>query len=133
MSDFEQHEQLKRDFISEYEGDVLTMAQAARKIGKSRTTIWNWRQDDSNFDEAVEEAKKRQNMMRLDAVEDSVFKQIMEGDAAASVIIFWLKNLGKGKWRDSHQIEGKHEIEHSGDLDITELHELADKYEQDDA
>jgi len=123
MPNFDNFDDKKRKFLEAYSTKVITKEKAARSAGYTRQTIWNWQQNDPEFDEAVKQAKEKQEEMRLEAVEDSVFKQIMEGKAAASVIIFVLKNLGKGKWLDSHQIEGKHEIEHKGGLTLTELHE----------
>jgi len=123
MPNFDNFDDLKKEFLEIYSKEVITKKKAAKSVGRTRQTIWNWEQDDPEFAEAVEEAKSKQEDLRLEAVEDSVFKQIMEGKAAASVIIFVLKNLGKGKWLDSHQIEGKHEIKHKGGLTLTELHE----------
>jgi len=125
---------LKKDFLEAYSTEVLTKEKASAKVGRTSQTIRNWQQDDPEFDDAVEKAQSEQEDLRLQKIEDSVFQQIMKGEAAASLTIFFLKNLGNGKWLDSKVIEEQFEgeIEHKGGFDIRDLHDLADQYKSED-
>ena len=91
---------IKKRFLEVYSGKVITMEKAARKAGRDASQIWRWRQKDPEFDTMVQSAKRLQSEKRVDKVEDSLFKRIIEGDAAASETIFWLKNQDPSGWSD---------------------------------
>lgn len=86
------NEDLKKEFIQELKSGVKSIKKAASNIGRAHNTVWKWRQKDEEFDRKVREAKKTQKELRSELVKDSVFKRIMNGEASASVTIFWLKN-----------------------------------------
>ena len=86
------NEELKKRFLEILQNEITTIKAAARKIGRAENTLWKWRQGDEEFDKAVREAKQNQRNMRAERVKDAVFKRIMDGEAAASTTIFWLKN-----------------------------------------
>jgi len=96
----EKKERVKKEFLDYYESNITTIKKAAAEVGRSVSTIWRYRKDDEWFDEKVREAAELQDEKRGDVVEDAVFKQIMEGDASAALIIFWLKNRMPERWRD---------------------------------
>ena len=88
----EKMKEVKKEFLDYLENNVTTIKNAAREVGKSEATIWRWRQDDEGFDRDVERAKKRQDTLRGEKLKDSLFKRAMQGEAAASEVIFALKN-----------------------------------------
>lgn len=104
---------LKEEFLELIETEPITIKKAADRVGRSEPTIWRWRQDDERFDERVIEAlKMQQRSLRVSAVEDAVFEQIINGDAAAGLTKFWLKANGGEKWS---QADRKHlEIDNTG-------------------
>lgn len=99
------NEQLKREYLKMLRNEIISYAEAARKINRSRTTVWNWQQADPEFDEKVKQAQKNQDDHRVKAVEDSLFKRLIKGDAAASETIFFLKNRRPDRWRDTPETQ----------------------------
>ena len=97
----EKMQSIKKEFLEYLENNVTTLKKAAKQVGKSEPTIWRWRKNDEEFDEAVEEAKAEQDRKRLERVEDSMFKRIINGGASASEVIFWLKNRGRHRWSNN--------------------------------
>lgn len=81
------------------------ITMACDSAGISRQTFYNWKEDDANFKEIVENIDE----YLVDFAEHSLFKQIREGNTPAT--IFYLKTKG----RTRGYIE-KQEIDHrSGD------------------
>lgn len=69
-------------------GDVTTICD---RIGISRQTFYKWRQNDPEFDAAVNDINER----ALDFVESQMFKGIKEGNA--KLIMFYLMNKGRAR------------------------------------
>ena len=61
------------------------------KIGISRFTFYRWRDEDSEFNAAVEEINER----TIDTVESQMLKGIQDGNAR--LIIFFLSTKGRGR------------------------------------
>ena len=80
-----------------------TQGYICKALGVSRWTIQRWRQKDLAFAEKEEAIKN----IRLEAVEDSLFAQALDGNTTAC--IFWLKNRAPEKWRDVQRLE--HDVE----------------------
>ena len=80
-----------------------TQGYICKALGISRWTIQRWRKKDEDF-ATKEEAIKN---IRLEAVEDSLFAQALDGNTTAC--IFWLKNRAPDKWRDVQRLE--HDVE----------------------
>ena len=91
---------IKKDFLDRLSSKVITIEKASKKAGRDPSQIWRWRQEDAEFDNLVQEAKRVQSEQRLNKVEDSLFKRIVKGDAAASETIFYLKNKDPAGWSD---------------------------------
>lgn len=115
---------IKKEFLAYFRGKkgpgAITLARAAKKAGREvapgryanlgRATIARWRNRDEKFDQKVRAAKQRQRHLRVQAVEEAVFKQIIEGNAAASLAIFYLINRAPEEWKDKsevHQLLGE--------------------------
>lgn len=79
------------------------VAVAARKLGCSRTTIYDRIEKSPAVREALEEARD----YTLDTAESSLFRAIENGEAWA--VCFYLKTQGKGRGYVERQ-----EVEHSG-------------------
>ena len=110
MNDEKDRDQIKEDFIEEVDGNVsATLKGAAKVAGVSYRTILRWRNSDPEFDKRVEKAISSRDHERVSVIEDKIFKRIFEGDAAASVTIFWLK-ANSEKYRNAdkriHEEEG---------------------------
>ena len=88
----EKNQSLKKRFVDFLENNITTLKKAGQEIGRSESTVWKWRQKDKEFDRRVRSAKESQRDLRAERVKDAVFKRIMDGEAAASTTIFWLKN-----------------------------------------
>ena len=101
---------IKADFLEKIQDPLMSKETAAVHCGSSVMSIWRMRQEDSDFDAAVCEIHSEADKKRLEMVEDSLFKRIVEGKAAASETLFWLMNRGASKWQDKrfiqHTVEG---------------------------
>ena len=80
-----------------------TRAEAAEAAKTTTTTIWRWAKEDEEFAKAVEIALES----RITVVEDALYKDATSesGNQRTIAKIFWLKNRGRGKWRDKQDIE----------------------------
>lgn len=96
-----------------------TQGYICKALGISRWTIQRWRKREPEW-AAKEEAIKN---IRLEAVEDSLFAQALDGNTTAC--IFWLKNRAPEKWRDVQRLEH--------DVEPVSLAEMVQKMEQNKA
>lgn len=90
-----------------------TRAAATEAANTCTSTVWNWRQRDEEFKKAEQIALES----RVDVVVDELYlnaageeykdkvgnKHKRRGNVIAQ--IFYLKNRGKGKWKDKSEIE----------------------------
>ncbi len=91
----------KKAFLELYRTASVSLQEAAqRACGVDQSTVWRWRQADPEFDAEVNKAISMVDEIRYVAVEDAAFRQILRGEAAPAVIIFWLKNRAPHRWRD---------------------------------
>lgn len=99
-------QRVKNSLLELLHEEAITLSAACQRIGKDRSTIYRWQQQDEEFNEELQETLEGiQREHRVEAVEASVFQRVVTGDASAAVTIFWLKN--KAGWTDErqHQIE----------------------------
>lgn len=104
---------IKRAYIQSLKNGT-TRKKAYEAAGVTSTTIWEWEKQDEQFAKDVETALDS----RIKIVEDALLnnavgkgeytnkegkKIIDRGNVIAQ--IFYLKNRGKGKWRDKQDIE----------------------------
>lgn len=97
--------------------------KSCQACGIGTTTFWKWKQDDPNFKADLESALES----RISVVEDSLYRLavgrqkrdkdgepvfdkqgnpiLLQSNGQVVALIFWLKNRGKGQWRDKHDIE----------------------------
>jgi transposase-like protein len=95
-------EWLKPDGLILIEGwarDGLTDEQIAHNIGIRRETLWSWRKQFPNIDNALKKTKEVVDRQ----VENALFKKACEGDTTA--MIFWLKNRRPNDWRDKRETQ----------------------------
>jgi AcrR family transcriptional regulator len=104
----EQKKRIKEAFLKSLNNGV-TLDKAAESAGVTRATIWNWRNIDEEFNNAINETINS----RTQTMEDALFQSGVKGNVVAQ--IFWLKNRSKGRWKD------KQEIEHSGKIELNNL------------
>ncbi len=91
----------KKKLLELYRTASVSLKEAAqRACGVDQSTIWRWRQADPEFDAEVNKAISMVDEIRYVAVEDATFNQIVRGEAAPAVVIFWLKNRAPHRWRD---------------------------------
>ena len=83
------------------------LAQAARVLGCTRSTVGNYMESFATVKAAFEEA----NETTIDFVESQLLKNVNRGDTAS--IIFFLKTKGKKRGYVERQ-----EIEHGGTLQV---------------
>ena len=106
---------IKRAYILSLSKGV-TRKEAAEAAGVSCYTIWNWAKQDKEFENEINNALES----RIKVVEDALLnnavgrgeytnkegkKIIDRGNVIAQ--IFYLKNRGKGKWKDKQEMEIK--------------------------
>lgn len=77
----------------------LTDEEAAKKIGISRKTLFNWRKASSRIENAISLGKQFVDTQ----VENALLKAAFNGNVTA--MIFWLKNRKYDKWSDRQNIE----------------------------
>lgn len=77
--------------------DGLTDEQIAHNMGIRRETLWSWRKQFPNLDNALKKTKEIVDRQ----VENALFKKACEGDTTA--MIFWLKNRRPNDWRDKRE------------------------------
>jgi len=100
----------KEGFLKNLEGGV-SILKASKAAGIDYKTIWNWRNDDPEFDTKITAILDSRIMI----VEDALFLNAAKGNLGAQ--IFWLKNRSQGRWKD--KTEQEVEVNHKG-LDYEE-------------
>lgn len=84
--------QLMNDFLVAFEKTLGVVSPAADMIGVRRSTIYRWREQYPEFDEACREISET----AIDFVETKMFKKIDRSDKGSeSLMIFYLKTKGK--------------------------------------
>ena len=79
--------------------DGLTYEQISHNMGIDTSTLWDWRNKDSNISNAI---KKGREVVDFE-VENALLKNALDGNVTAQ--IFWLKNRKKNEWREKVEIE----------------------------
>lgn len=79
------------------------VAMAARAVGVSRRTVYNWREKDQELAEAMDEARAFAD----DVVVRRLFDMTTENVTAC---IWWLKNRRPNEWRDRQEMIAKHDV-----------------------
>ena len=104
-------EEMKKKFLETLKGEIAcgNVTVACDRLGYSRSTIYQWREEDAEFerewDDIVLECKERLG----DEAENVLRKLVLKENVAA--VIFTLKNLKQKKWKD----RTLHEIDDSKD------------------
>ncbi len=81
----------KKETLDILKSSMGNVSAACEKVGISRATFYLWRQEDSEFDEAVNEINER----TLDFVESCLMQGIKNGNA--KLIMFYLVNRGRNR------------------------------------
>ena len=79
--------------------DGLTDEQIAKKIGISRKTLNDWK---NNYSDICDTLKKGKEVVDYQ-VENALLSSALDGNTTAQ--IFWLKNRRPDKWRDKQKEE----------------------------
>jgi len=102
MTDVNLKEWLEEDKIVLLEGwarDGLTYEQIANNIGIDVSTLYRWREKNSNICNAIKKGREVADY----EVENALFQNALSGNVTAQ--IFWLKNRQKEKWREKQEID----------------------------
>jgi len=84
---------MKANYVAALKKSAGIMGPAMAAVGiEYRSTIWRWRQDDPEFDEACNEAQER----ALDMAETALFKNIQSGDTQAIKFLLSCKGKDRG-------------------------------------
>ena len=111
----QRQKRIKKNFLRVLRTEAISCRRAANEVEVGYHTIWEWRQDDPEFDEKVQHVKDNiQKQIRIEAVEDNLLGRILNDNASPAEVIFWLKNHG---WEDSQTIEGdfSHNMNYTAD------------------
>ena len=95
--------QIKEAYIKSLKNGC-TRAEAGEASGASHVTIWNWKNKDPAFSKAIDTALEA----RIQVVEDALFNAATKGSKGKNMVIaqiFYLKNRGKGQWKDKQEME----------------------------
>lgn len=95
-------QQTKKALLEALEKSLGVVTSACKMVGVDRTTFYKYLKEDEEFARKVKELEN----VSLDFVESKLFKQIENGNVAAT--IFYLKTKGKGRGYIERQ-----EIQHS--------------------
>lgn len=113
----------KRAMIEALESCLGLVTHACKKVGISRETHYKWLRQDEKYRLACESVGE----IVIDMAESSLYKQINQGNAAAT--IFFLKTRGKHRGYEQYDqqlmIQPKHEIVLTYDAE-TKTKELAE-------
>ncbi len=115
---------IKKEFLKNYREKICTFQGAAKRAGVDQSTIWQYRQRDPQFDQKVREAVEQQDQKRVKVVEDTIFKRIARDEATPSLIKFWLRNRGGGRWIDRPETQINVSQTQSQQVDNKELIDL---------
>lgn len=86
--------ELMENFLEAYEKALGVVTPAAKAAGIHRATVYRWRADYPEFDEACKEIEG----VALDFVETKMFDAISKGtEGSAALTIFYLKTKGKNR------------------------------------
>lgn len=97
----------KKEFLEALRKTMGNVSKACEKVGVSRQTFYNWKENDPEFLDGCLNVKAS----AIDMTESALLKQITEGNTTA--IIFYLKTQAKDRgYGDQTQIE------HSGGIAI---------------
>lgn len=96
----------KELFLGHFHRGTVSMQAACAEIGTTPATVMNWRHADPDFAEDYERAQSRSDDVRVSFVEDGLFARSIAGNAHPAETIFFLKNRGKGRWRDKVEVTG---------------------------
>jgi len=94
-----------------YAAQGLTMVQIANVLGIGETTLYEKRQEYSEFSEAIKRGKNK----GIATITNALFTKAREGDNTA--MIFYLKN--QAGWQD--RVEKETIVEHKHILDLTRI------------
>ena len=102
------------------QGSLLTVAW--RKAGlKSSYTLHSWRKKNPRIDRFIKACQEHSNDKRVSAVEDALFKKLIDGKGSAADYIFWLTNRCPDRWINKYGVEHTGKVE-GGEMQIITPH-----------
>ncbi len=114
-------QQKKEAFLAAY-ADCGTILHAARAVGISRQTVYNWQQADEDFAVAMHASTRD--------VRDDLFAEARKRakDGSDTLLIFLLKALDPEMFRENVRVEHSGRIGHDvSGMSTEELEQLADQ------
>ncbi len=110
----------QRKFCELLRQKPIRVNEAAHACGVHERTVRYWANNDPQFAVEYADAQREQHVLRLGAVEDSMFSRIVKGTASAAETIFWLKRYGGPEWRNAD----RHVMEHTGRINAVSTTEI---------
>lgn len=96
---------IKKSFLDIYAAGTRTLAKAALDAGVDQSTIWRYRQDDEEFDAAVDKLIPSIDKRRVVMVEEAYFHKLATGRASAAEYIFYFTNRAGHRWKHRARLE----------------------------
>ena len=98
---------IKKQFLKllksdKYSGNVKAVCN---EIGKSRTTLYRWKEEDSKFSDDWDKIVEIKKDDRADEAELGLRRAVLEGNITA--IIFTLKSYRPETYRERYELTGK--------------------------
>lgn len=101
----DKRERVKERYLMAYLQADRTIVEICEDIDVSPDTLMLWRKEDPEFGVLCEQAVLVVDDIRTINVEDTTYRRIIRGEAAAQETIFWLKNRAPDRWRDKVELE----------------------------
>lgn len=106
---------LENDSLIRIQGwarDGLTNDQIAENMGIGLTTFYKWKNEYTEFANALKETKEICDR----CVENALYQKALQGDTTA--MIFWLKNRKQFSWRDKQEVEANVKGDYNIEIEI---------------
>ena len=95
----------KAQILEEMSDGEKTLYGVCGKLGISRSTVYRYMESDDGFDEQLKTIVHRNDKIRVQRVEDTMYQRIVDGKASAAEAIFYLVNRAPGRWKHVNRYE----------------------------
>jgi len=99
----------KKALFLAYFERYLTLTDAARETGVSRSTPWRWRRSDPDFAEKLHRLEVVADEIAYEAAEETLAARVADDRATATERVFYLVNASRrrrdGRWENTNRLD----------------------------